>query len=1143
MTRVAPRRLADEVALAAVTVAAVVGFARLFDSAAFYPPLLTAALAGHLLAALTRRARTRLAAPVMVVGGAFVCVNVALASATTYGVPTPSTFSALGDALRTAQDSLAQVIAPTAPTTGFILAAAVAIWVGAWAADRLAFRFAAPIEALAPAVTIFLFGTLLAGPDYRMACTALFAVAVLSYVAIQRTVRLDRVRPTLHAGPADRGWATVRLAGAMTVVVVLLGVGTAMAIPTLTSSGLVEVRAGRHDAAPRSVVSPLVDIRSRLIQQSDLTLFTVTANQPAYWRLMALDEFDGTVWSSNQHFNEAGRKLAAEPTASDINLPTTRVSATFDLTGLGGPWAPAPFRAESVTGSHDLLWDAAGATLIVDAKRGDVGGLRYRVESAAPDVTAGQASRALGEIPDQVAQADLALPNDFPAELTTLAERITSGKRTPYEKAKALQAYFRDTDFTYSTDVQPGQDTNAIVSFLERRTGYCEQFAGTYAALGRAVGLPTRVAVGFTQGDLAAGSTDEYVVHGRNAHAWPEVYLAGLGWLPFEPTPGRGNPGSTSYTGIAPQQAAPTGGPDATVPAPTLAPSTSLAATTGPTTSVAAPPTLSPTPPSPSVAAPAKPSRHVSGWLAALLAVVALALGLALGPAAPTATPHPTTSRGHDPRGLGPVGLGGGPGSLVAAPLHAPVLGNRSRRGSPTGRPGRDRKRRREAARRPGQPRGLGPRRGDPIGGRRGRRARAAPQRAGDRRPQPGRTCARPTRPEDAASSVFVTEAVPHAFLLVVEVAAQALAAAAVPVVLPAGPAEPPCAALEPERGDQHDHEPAERHVERRGRTQREDEDHHPQQEERHRTLHAPPGVAPERGVLELAGQHRVALVEVGGDLVEDPLFVFGEWHGHSSVGVRSRALRLAPQVSRGRSRSSTWIVELGPHCWSPRRRTSTPRSPRSPAGAIASVPKRSRMASTASSASNHAASSSVSSRSCLLADAASSADTETPSSRTPPDTSCASSSARAMRPISLGLAEACGIVSERVVVWKVLDRSLIETVRPASPRSCSRRVVASTNRSSSGRSVSSEWWSWGNVSSCPIDLGRWSGTTGRSSMPFASACRWAPAALPTRRVSVGRGTAASAPIVCTPRPVRRSAVAGPTPHMARTGSRCRNAS
>jgi hypothetical protein len=89
---------------------------------------------------------------------------------------------------------------------------------------------------------------------------------------------------------------------------------------------------------------------------------------------------------------------------------------------------------------------------------------------------------------------------------------------------------------------------------FDTKAGFCEQFAGSYAAMARAIGLPTRVAVGFTPGEQDASEPDTYHVQGKHAHAWPEVYFAGVGWVPFEPTPGRGAPGAQSYTGVPEEQ-------------------------------------------------------------------------------------------------------------------------------------------------------------------------------------------------------------------------------------------------------------------------------------------------------------------------------------------------------------------------------------------------------------------------------------------------------------------------------------------------------------------------------------------------------------------------------------------------------------
>jgi hypothetical protein len=70
--------------------------------------------------------------------------------------------------------------------------------------------------------------------------------------------------------------------------------------------------------------------------------------------------------------------------------------------------------------------------------------------------------------------------------------------------------------------------------------------------MARTLGIPSRVAVGYTPGRLRADGW--YSVLGRNSHAWPEIWFDGIGWVKFEPTPQRGIPGAEDYTGVAPAQ-------------------------------------------------------------------------------------------------------------------------------------------------------------------------------------------------------------------------------------------------------------------------------------------------------------------------------------------------------------------------------------------------------------------------------------------------------------------------------------------------------------------------------------------------------------------------------------------------------------
>jgi hypothetical protein len=126
-------------------------------------------------------------------------------------------------------------------------------------------------------------------------------------------------------------------------------------------------------------------------------------------------------------------------------------------------------------------------------------------------------------------------------QLKRLAQRHTAGKTSAYDKAVALEAWFHSPgNFTYSLKTHLGTGAKALVQFLTKtRTGSCQQFAFGMAVLARLVGIPARVAVGFTQGTFVGKGI--WQVRTSDAHAWPELYFNGAGWLAFEPTPPNSN--------------------------------------------------------------------------------------------------------------------------------------------------------------------------------------------------------------------------------------------------------------------------------------------------------------------------------------------------------------------------------------------------------------------------------------------------------------------------------------------------------------------------------------------------------------------------------------------------------------------------
>jgi hypothetical protein len=128
---------------------------------------------------------------------------------------------------------------------------------------------------------------------------------------------------------------------------------------------------------------------------------------------------------------------------------------------------------------------------------------------------------------------------------------------------------------------------DALSAFLlSSRKGYCIHFAAAMVTMARIEGIPARMAVGFTPGERQEDGSYEVTAH--DAHAWPELFLDGLGWVPFEPTPAySGNPEVTDPAGPRPTEtpsATPTATPTDEAPElPTEAPSPTTTAAPQPT--------------------------------------------------------------------------------------------------------------------------------------------------------------------------------------------------------------------------------------------------------------------------------------------------------------------------------------------------------------------------------------------------------------------------------------------------------------------------------------------------------------------------------------------------------------------------------
>ena len=564
-------------ALALVHFATAISFARVFDGWDFLPSLIVVILVGHTVSALARHLNIpfTLALPGLALLVYFLVGHLALASTLRYGLPLSATWDSLSTQVLDSWNLLGEIVPPVSKDSGFGLVALIAVGLAVILADAFAFRFAGRVEAFVPSTVIFVVVAAVGMDRQRVALAAVWIGTVLAAVTILRA--RDRSLGFLTRSNAfgyRPALTLLRLCLSGIVLAIAIGFGASSVGPQLPGANQEAWLTTRQTGTGRAL-EPLVDVRRRLNNPTDEVLFTVAAERSAYWRLTSLPVFNGDTWTvPSTLIKEAGSQLATPPDGSLFNLDVASNVQRLSITNLSGTLLPVSYEPVQLrAASRSLFYELETGSLVVGGdglSTKDSYELVSSMISPRPELL-GTASANSPPSLDSIDTSYVALPdNDEIDELRRIVSGIVNPADSPYAIALGLQSFFRDT-FTYSLDVPSQLDGKATLAFLERRTGYCEQFASTFALFARLLGIPSRVAVGFTPGAVVdeINGRNVFEVRSQHAHAWPELWFDGIGWVLFEPTPGRGAP-NAGYTNVPEQQ-------DETTPIPSaenLAPTT-----------------------------------------------------------------------------------------------------------------------------------------------------------------------------------------------------------------------------------------------------------------------------------------------------------------------------------------------------------------------------------------------------------------------------------------------------------------------------------------------------------------------------------------------------------------------------------------
>jgi transglutaminase-like putative cysteine protease len=484
-----------------------------------------------------------------------------------HGLPSPDLFVAWNNRLLEAIDIVTRYAAPAPSPNGIVTALTMIAGVLVLVVDQVAVTRRSPAAAALPLLTAFLISAANNATGVNVLHFLLAALAWLALVGRQGSAQLRRWGPPAGSTDPERDRSTAfysiglaangrRLAVASLALAVVLPMVLPHFPQRYLASGLSRSGSGGGSGGEVSL-SDALDVTNNLRSRSKDPVLTYrvdgTASEPL--RVAVFDQFDGTRWWSSfrDRFPREADQLIEE---LPPGIKVVRRTFTADDNRLARPGLALPGRVSEL--------DAGGAARPV------TGGV-YRAEQRISEYSA--QFELLEPTEDQLtADGGLDRGSEFDPFLqvdeasfgyvSRLLDEVAPEGLSHIEQARRIEAYLRSTAFSYSLTLAPQVDeadgaTDAVTQFLMTKKGYCLQFATAMIDMARVRGIPARLVTGFLSGTPDDDGTMKVVA--ADAHAWPELWFPGTGWLRFEPTPGRS---------LAPDYA--------------LSPST---ATTGPTTS------------------------------------------------------------------------------------------------------------------------------------------------------------------------------------------------------------------------------------------------------------------------------------------------------------------------------------------------------------------------------------------------------------------------------------------------------------------------------------------------------------------------------------------------------------------------------
>jgi transglutaminase-like putative cysteine protease len=471
---------------------------------------------------------------------------------------------------------------PVTDSILFLVLIALLFWVLSVYSGVILFREASPWKVVIPGgITIFVihsFDPLLVSRSWYLFAYLFFTLLLIARLVFLKNAASWRSRHT-HT-PPDMGFDFIRMALVLSMVLIFFAWSAPVVAQTFKPAVQIWHTASQPWLTAKDRLSYMfASLRASvgLVQNyygatlalglgnplSDSIMFEVEGptNGPNgarfYWEARTYDTYEANQWVSTTQSHRA-----LDSASADLNQPGADVRPQVIFTFF--PYDPI---SNLYTVPEPLWVNLASQAYMVTNPDGSVDystmmsqdfvrpGASYEIRSAIDAVTISQLQAAGTDYPQWVTDSYLQLPGNITQRTRQLAANIAGDLSDPYDITNAVTEWLRN-NIEYNLSIsQPPPNQERIDWFLfDYKKGFCNYYASAEVVLLRSLGIPARMAVGFAEGqreippiqNIPQGAgpvnleqiseTSTYIVRQKDAHAWPEVFFPGIGWVIFEPT-------------------------------------------------------------------------------------------------------------------------------------------------------------------------------------------------------------------------------------------------------------------------------------------------------------------------------------------------------------------------------------------------------------------------------------------------------------------------------------------------------------------------------------------------------------------------------------------------------------------------------